>query len=288
MAFRSLLGALFVATVVVASPTHSDFSVYRSCKKPNQIALTLDDGPFIHLRGISDAFTNAGAKATFFWNGNNYACIYNEDRVSDMQYAYKAGHQIASHTWSHADLTTLSTDQIVDGMYRVEEALAKILGVLPGFMRPPYGNTNGTVESISFSRNQSLAIWDQDNQDATGASVEVSKAIYDKVANDRLSNALFVQHEIVNTTATELIPYAINLFQSKGYQLVTFAECIGAEPYQAIGQPQQRDSSWTCNGTPAPGKGCGGDIPCKSGTVPSPSPAISDKGTDMSECGLEI
>ncbi|KAF9257446.1 carbohydrate esterase family 4 protein [Marasmius fiardii PR-910] len=271
MSFLFLLTALFAISAVVASPTHShskrDFTVYKSCTKPNQIALTFDDGPWVNLRGISDAFTKAGAKATFFWNGNNYGCIYDQDRVPDMQYAYKAGHQIASHTWSHADLTTLSNEQLVDTMYRVDEALVKILGVLPGFMRPPYGNTNHNVESISFSRNQSVALWDQDTGDADGASVESSKGVYDKVVKDKRSNALILEHETHDTTANDLVPYAINLFQSKGYQLVTFAECIGAQPYQAIGQPQQRDSSWTCNGTPAPGKGCGGDIPCKSGTI---------------------
>ncbi|KAF9257675.1 glycoside hydrolase/deacetylase [Marasmius fiardii PR-910] len=272
MTFRSLLGALFVVSAVVASPTHSHskraFNVYSDCQNNNQIALTFDDGPWIHLRGISDAFTNAGAKATFFWNGNNYDCIYNQDRVSDMQYAYNAGHQIGSHTWSHADLTTLSNDQIVDGMYRVEEALAKILGVLPGFMRPPFGSTNGNVQSISFSRNQNVALWDQDTQDADGASVDFSKGVYNQIVNDHPSNALVLEHETVDTTASTLVPYAINLFQNAGYQLVTFAECVGTQPYQAIGQPQQRDSSWTCNGTPNPGEACGGNIPCKSGTPP--------------------
>ncbi|KAF9259748.1 carbohydrate esterase family 4 protein, partial [Marasmius fiardii PR-910] len=225
-------------------------------------------GPYIHLRQISDAFTNAGARATFFFNGNNYDCIYNPDRAADIQYAYNAGHQLGSHTWSHADLTTLNSDQITDGMYRVEEALAKIVGVLPGFMRPPYGSTNGNVQSISFSRNQNIALWDHDTGDANGASVPDSEAVYNSIVNSHLSNALVLEHETVDTTASTLVPYAINLFQSRGYQLVTMAQCVGASPYAQVGSPSQRDSSWTCNGTPAPGAACGGSIPCRSGTPP--------------------
>ncbi|KAF9255460.1 carbohydrate esterase family 4 protein [Marasmius fiardii PR-910] len=272
--FCSLLGTLCIVSAVVASPGEDhferEFGVYTSCTKSNQIALTFDDGPWINLRGISDAFTNADAKATFFWNGNNFDCIYDQDRVSDIQYTYSAGHQIGSHTWSHANLTILSKDQIVDGLYRMEEAFAKILGVLPNIMRPPYGSTNGTVESISFSRGQNVVLWDQNTGDADDATVEFSKGVYDTVANDHLSNALILEHETHNTTANDLVPYAINLFQSRGYQLVTFAECVGAQPYRATGRPQERDSSWTCNGTPAPGRGCGGNIPCKSGLVPPP------------------
>ncbi len=38
-------------------------------------------------------------------------CIYNNDAMDRVRYAYNNGHQVASHTWSHSDLTTLSWDQ---------------------------------------------------------------------------------------------------------------------------------------------------------------------------------
>ena len=39
------------------------------------------------------------------------ACIYDEDSVSRVLYAVQHGHQVASGTWSHPDLATLSWDQ---------------------------------------------------------------------------------------------------------------------------------------------------------------------------------
>jgi len=38
-------------------------------------------------------------------------CIYDSDEAARVLYAYQRGHQVGSHTWSHADLTTLSWDQ---------------------------------------------------------------------------------------------------------------------------------------------------------------------------------
>jgi peptidoglycan/xylan/chitin deacetylase (PgdA/CDA1 family) len=152
-------------------------------------------GPYIYLRQISDAFTNAGAKATFFFNGNNWDCIYNPARISDIQYAYKAGHMIGSHTWSHADLLSLSTAQIQDAMYRVEEAFSRILGVKPAFMRPPFGDYNSNVQNIAFGRGQNLALWDWDTGDADGNTTSQSEAVYNQVANAHLSNALILEHE---------------------------------------------------------------------------------------------
>ena len=39
------------------------------------------------------------------------ACIYDQDSVDRVLYAVQHGHQVASGTWSHADLTTLYADQ---------------------------------------------------------------------------------------------------------------------------------------------------------------------------------
>lgn len=83
-------------------------------------------------------------------------CVYDESNVQSLRNAYASGHQIASHTWSHARLTTLSggarkfsqTSQVwsphvlmsftlVSSEFsRVNDAVQKILGVYPAMMRP--------------------------------------------------------------------------------------------------------------------------------------------------------
>ncbi|KAJ7254970.1 hypothetical protein B0H12DRAFT_1114363 [Mycena haematopus] len=269
MSVQLILVTLLAASVVCgrsALEYRATPQLYGSCINDNDIALTFDDGPYIYLRSISDQFTAAGAKATFFMNGNNWDCIYNTDRISDVKYAYAAGHMIGSHTWAHGDLTTFSSAQIEDGMFRMEEAFSRILGIKPAFMRPPYGNYNSNIQSIAAGRGQSLALWDQDTGDADGNTVAQSEAVYNSVADAKPKNALILEHETEETTATTLVPYAIKLFQSKGYNLVTMAECLGVDPYQAIGIAQTQTDAWTCDGTPDPGDGCGGAITCETGT----------------------
>ncbi|KAJ7451566.1 ricin B lectin domain-containing protein [Mycena latifolia] len=173
---------------------------------------------------------------------------------------------IGSHTWSHADLTSLSTAQIQDAMFRMEEAFSRILGIKPAFMRPPFGDYNTNIQSIAAARGQSLALWDWDTGDADGNTTAQSEAVYNDVANAKVKNALILEHETEETTDNTLVPYALNLFKSKGYNLVTMAQCLGVDPYQAIGVAQQQTSSWTCDGTPDPGAACGGSIPCETGT----------------------
>ncbi|CAE6412643.1 unnamed protein product [Rhizoctonia solani] len=193
---------------------------------------------------ISKAILAAGGKATFFVNGNNYGCIYNQDNVKRIKYLHEKGHQLASHTWGHKNLSTLSWDQVHDEMWRVEESLIRIAGVMPAFMRPPFGSYNDNVLAASANRGQKVAIWDFDSGDSTGFTPAQSKQRYTDIANQRPSTILTLNHETYERTAHEVIPHAISVLQAKGYRFVTLAECLGEEPYQWRTTPAS--GSWTC------------------------------------------
>jgi len=198
------------------------------------------------MNDIVNTLNAAGAKATFFFNGNNYRCIYDSDSVDRVRTAYNSGHQVASHTWAHRDLTTLTWDQIHDEMWRVEQAVQRITGAYVAFMRPPYGNYNQLVLDASGVRGQGVVIWDLDSQDSLGASADTSKGVYNDVANRHPSTILPLNHETIETTAHQVLPYAIQRLQGAGYRLVTLAECLGLPAYQSVGAPSAPDANWHC------------------------------------------
>jgi hypothetical protein len=49
-------------------------------------------------------------------------CIYDPDQVKRVKYAYSKGHQVASHTWAHLNLTTLSWDKSALVIYMLYHA----------------------------------------------------------------------------------------------------------------------------------------------------------------------
>ncbi|CAE6412646.1 unnamed protein product [Rhizoctonia solani] len=229
------VAAAFASSIIgaLAAPTNSTLltrapaQVITKCTVPNTVALTFDDGPYSYIYDISKALVAAGAKGR-------------------VKYAYEKGHQIGSHTWGHKDLSTLSWDQVHDEMWRVEQALQRIIGVNPAFMRPPYGSYNDNVREAAGVRGQKLAIWDFDSQDSVGATPAQSKQLYDQIISQHPSTILALNHETYERTAHEVIPYAIQKLQAAGYRLVTLAECLGQQPYQSVGSPQTPDASWTC------------------------------------------
>lgn len=243
----SVFITLTLTAFAIAAPQKRQLAqVVSSCTQPNTVALTFDDGPWEYAEVVSDALTSKGIKGTFFYNGNNYECIYDQAEIDRVKYVYNAGHQVASHTWSHADLTTLTWDQIHDEMWRVEQALQRIVGVVPAFMRPPYGNYNDLVLQASYIRGQKVVLWDFDSGDSVGASVQDSESTYDSTISQHPSTLLALNHETYETTAYDVLPYAIEKLQAAGYNMVTLAECLGESPYQSVGNPGVDDGSWGC------------------------------------------
>ncbi|KAJ8453657.1 hypothetical protein ONZ45_g19623 [Pleurotus djamor] len=159
--------ALSLTFVLSALGAHAAFhkhgglpTVYTKCTVPNTVALSFDDGPYIYMEDVSNALTAAGAKGTFFLNGNNYGCIYSDDNIRRIRHAYDQGHQIASHTWSHAHLNELNWFQVNQEMEKVDQALQRIVGVKPAFVRPPFGEYNDNVQRVAATRGQTIALWD--------------------------------------------------------------------------------------------------------------------------------
>jgi len=217
---------------------------FSSCTVPNTAALTFDDGPYHYMTDIGNMLNNAGAKGTFFLNGNNWDCIYNYQ--SQIKQLYAQGHQLASHTWAHLNLVTLSWDEINDQMGRVELALQRIIGAQPAWMRPPYGSMNDQVVAAANAHGQNLALWDFVSGDADGVPPAESKARYDATVAQHPGSVLALHHEPFASTAYEVLPYAIQALQHAGYRLVTVAECVGQNPYQWVADPQTPGPDWHC------------------------------------------
>ncbi|KAG7095303.1 hypothetical protein E1B28_006069 [Marasmius oreades] len=243
------LTVLFLSHVVGAAPTDDSAThakVISHCAEPNTVALTFDDGPYDFLRKFVDLLGEHGAKGTFFFNGDNYDCIYDEKRVEDIQYTFDRGHQVGSHTWHHSDLGEIKTEsKMMDEFVRTEEALKKILGIEVAMTRPPFGSLNSLAEEVAAKRGQTLILWDLDTRDADGASVKYSKSQYDEVVKKSPSSILALNHEPYKRTLTEVIPYAIEILKEK-YRFVTVAECLGMEAYHSIGSRSVRDKTWKC------------------------------------------
>ncbi|KAF5347051.1 hypothetical protein D9758_011619 [Tetrapyrgos nigripes] len=240
--FASLFG-LSTSLLTGAFPVESRSplaEVITSCTVNGTAALTFDDGPYLYTKKNVDQLDAAGAVGTWFFNGDNYDCIYNQDAVDRVKYVFDHGHQVASHTWAHANLTTLNKAAITSEFSRTQEAIWKITGAKVAFTRPPYGETNDDVLAVASQQDQNVINWDLDSNDWRG-NVNASKGYYDETIAKKPSTILTLNHDTLQPTSDEIIPCAIQALQKAGYKLVSVADCLGVPAYLDFGSAQSRD-----------------------------------------------
>ncbi|GAB3055523.1 hypothetical protein GCM10027053_15500 [Intrasporangium mesophilum] len=121
------------------------------------VYLTFDDGPnATYTPKILAILRKHGVKAVFFEVGQNiswYPSVTRNLRTYGMK--------IGNHTWSHPNLTSLSSTSVTSQLNRMESAL----GYRPRCVRPPYGATSSRVASIIAARGQRQILWTVDPRD---------------------------------------------------------------------------------------------------------------------------
>lgn len=246
-----------------------DGKIWTSCVTKGQIALTFDDGPYIYTQKIVDALTASGHKATFFQNGQNYDSILNYGPLLNSMIA--GGHQVASHTWSHADLATLTPEGITSEMGQLEAAHVQLIGKAPTYMRPPYLSLNDQAVTTLKSLGYKIVEVDIDTQDwAEGPIGAIDLSIQWFEGNFTNGGSLSLNHDVYQPTADDFVPAIITYLNGKGLKSVTAGECLGDDP-----------ANWYRAGSSTPSSVAPGQssTPAPSGTAPSGNGTAPGKPT---------
>jgi len=232
-AFKNTLVGAGLAGLAAAHARHekrgtvpTDGTIWTTCVTPGTVALTFDDGPYEYTQGIVDKLTAAGHRATFFQNGQNWDSIYNYNAT--LQAMIAGGHQVASHTWSHADLATLTADGITSEMMQVQDAHLAIIGKAPRYMRPPYLSTNDLVVSTLKSLDYIIVEVDIDTFDYDEGPVGLIQNSIDWYeGNQTAGGTISLNHDPYQATGETFVPAIIAYLDSKGLKSVPAGECLG-------------------------------------------------------------
>lgn len=226
--------------------------VIRACSKAGTIALTFDDGPNRYTADLLDLLDHYDAKATFFISGinNSKGPIDHPDLpwAALIQRMQRTGHQIASHTWSHQDLSKITPDQRRQQMLKNEAAFRNVLGRIPTYMRPPYSSClpeSGCLDDMG-KMGYHIILYDIDTKDYSHDSpskIHVSKDTFDAaLAPWKASEKswLVIAHDVHQQTVYNLTEHMLRRMAEYGYRAVTVGECL-QDPqefwYREAGEP---------------------------------------------------
>ena len=178
------------------------------------IALTFDDGPSgKNTARLLDGLKERGVHCTFFYVGQMV-----ENNPGLVKRAWEEGHEIASHTYFHPQMTKKTDAQIRQELQKNDALLDKALGLDFSYMlRPPYGDYNKRTLAAS---NTPCFFWSMDTYDWKSLNAD---SVYREFIKQARDGSIALLHDTHATSVTAALR-AIDTLHAQGYKFVTLSE----------------------------------------------------------------
>ncbi|MGM0124131.1 peptidoglycan-N-acetylglucosamine deacetylase [Enterococcus sp. AZ194] len=178
--------------------------------KNKQVALTFDDGPRPETtEKLLKILKEEDVPATFFVLGSQAEAYPNV-----LKEIIEDGHTIGNHSYDHKNLTQLTPDAIKTQMHSTDKTVYKATGLLPKYIRPPYG---AMKESIAKTLDQPLIHWNVDTEDwKKGSSEKIVKTV-----NDQLEDGSVILLHDIHENSVDAVRPIIQSLKKQGYEFTT-------------------------------------------------------------------
>ena len=268
--FRLFLLVAFCLTTGLAMPPAHAFQVadgmalLRQEMPANYCALTFDDGPGQYTASLLDLLAQRGIVATFFVLGQNA-----ERRPALITRMLAEGHEVANHSYSHADMRRLKPETQLLEMKKTLDLL-RSFGAEVRYFRPPYGRYSPETAAKAETLGMTLMLWSLDSQDwkRQVSRLEnlrsVSPVLQQSFSGMR---GVFLFHDTHKRTVDEMAGILDALIAGGCERFVTVSEYMSKVPHEE----ELRLS------TQAPHEGRGETPPS---ALAGPSPAAAGNGAE--------
>lgn len=178
---RTLALATAVASLAAAGSLAMTTGPAQAAACTGYVGLTFDDGPGSTTQSLLNSLKANGLRATMFNTGQNAAA-----NPALVRAQVSAGMWVGNHSYTHPHLTQLTQAQVDSELSRTQTAIANAGGGTPKLFRPPYGETNATVQSVAAKYGLTQIIWDVDSQDWNSASTDAIVAAVNRLTNGQI------------------------------------------------------------------------------------------------------
>ncbi len=173
---------------------------------------------------LMDILAKHDVKVTFFMTGG-----WVSNFPEDVKYIASQGHDLGNHSDNHKNMSQLSDAEIRSELQLVHDRVKELTGQEMDLFRPPYGDYDDQVVTVSREMGYYPVQWDVDSLDWKDYGAE---SIISTVLNHRhLGNgSIILMHNGAKYTPAALEAVITGL-QSAGYELVPISRLICREGY---------------------------------------------------------
>ena len=210
------------ATIETAS-TNKLLPIYSVQTENKNVALTINCAwNDSDIDKILSTLSENNVKATFFMVGD-----WVEKFPEAVKKINEAGHEIGSHSNTHAHVNQLRYEKNVEEIKLSSEKIKNITEKEVTLYRPPYGEYNNTVIRAANENGYMPIQWSLDTLDYTGIT---GNEMWDRIKDKITSGDIILMHNGTEHTA-ESLDMLIKNIKEKGLNLVTISELVYKENY---------------------------------------------------------
>lgn len=225
----------------------SPYMITRHGGAARKVALTFDDGPDPrYTPQILDALREANVPATFFIVGVN-----GELNPDLLRREVDEGHEIGNHTFTHPNISTISSTQFQLELSATQRLLASAVGRHSLLFRPPYAvdaepETIDQIRPIEWATEQGYLIVgmqiDPDDWQRPGVDEIVRRTVAEA---ERGEGNMILLHDSGGdrSETVEAIPKIVEALRGRGFQFVTVSDLLGRTRDQVM-PPVPPDGRW--------------------------------------------
>jgi peptidoglycan/xylan/chitin deacetylase (PgdA/CDA1 family) len=198
---------------------------------PRLVALTFDDGPYpVETPLLLDVLADLHVPATFFLIGRDA-----EEFPDLTRRIAQAGHEIANHTLTHANLDQLDGAGVRRELAGGRAALERLATdpAISTMMRPPHGRFTVATVQVAQREGYDVILWSDDPGDWRSVSAEELAAHVEAHAT---APDIVLLHSGRPATVA-MLPEVVARFRGAGFTFVTVGELLRRAPITVIDHP---------------------------------------------------
>lgn len=195
--------------------------VSRGSPSGRRVALTFDDGPDpTWTPAVLDMLKRHDVRATFFVVGERAAA-----QPSLVQRQVDEGHEIGSHTYTHADLAATPLEGVREELVLTSDLVRRLIGQPPVAVRPPWGRIDAVGLASVAELGGPVVMWSN--------AIRTSDAEHDArtTLRDVQPGAIILAHDGGSTPTESLLSVLDGFLESmreRGWSFVPVSAVLDA------------------------------------------------------------
>lgn len=195
---------------------------YQQPTADKEVALTFDDwASEAVVLEVLDILDRYDIQSTFYLKSEKI-----QENPNLARLLIERGHEVANHTHSHPDTTTLTAEELQEDVYHAHKIITEAIQEQPAlYFRPPFGRIDDEgSNAIAAMGYEAIGMYDISSYDWNEEYTE--QEVIDRVMTNVKPGSVIVMHILDDIHTPSVLDDVIESLQSEGYEFVLTSDWL--------------------------------------------------------------